>query len=59
MASPAQIESNRRNSLKRPAQPQPQERPSRLNAVKSGIYAKEPILPGEALAEFESLSANY
>jgi hypothetical protein len=60
MASPAQIESNRGNSLKSTGPTSAAGKAaSRLNAVKSGIYAKELILPGEDLAEFESLTANY
>jgi hypothetical protein len=60
MASAAQIQANRLNSLRStgPAS-SAGKAASRFNAVKSGIYAKQLALPGEDLAELESMAANY
>jgi hypothetical protein len=60
MASAAQIQANRLNSLRStgPAS-SAGKAASRFNAVKSGIYAKELVLPGEDLAALESMAANY
>jgi hypothetical protein len=60
MASAAQLEANRRNSLQSTAPTsQAGKAASRFNAVKSGIYAKCLVIPGEDPVEFESMAANY
>jgi hypothetical protein len=60
MASPAQIEANRRNSLCSTGPTSVAGKVvSRFNALKSGIDAKHLILPGEDPAELENLSTNY
>jgi hypothetical protein len=60
MASPAQIEANRRNSLRSTGPTSVAGKAvSRFNALKSGIDAKSLILPGEDPAELENLSTNY
>jgi hypothetical protein len=60
MASAAQIQANRLNSLRSTGPTSfAGKAASRFNAVKSGIYAKELVLPGEDLAALESMAANY
>jgi hypothetical protein len=60
MASEAQVQANRLNSLKSTGPTSSAGKAaSRLNAVKSGIYARVMIVPGEDPAEFESMAANY
>ena len=60
MATPAQIEANRRNA-QRSTGPRSVEGKavSRFNALKSGIDAKSLVIPGEDPAELEALVANY
>jgi len=60
MATPAQIEANRRNA-QRSTGPRSVEGKavSRFNALKSGIDAKSLAIPGEDPAELEALVANY
>lgn len=60
MASPLQIEANRRNSLHSTGPRTPEGKAvSRFNALKSGIHAEAQIIPGEDPAELEALSAGY
>ena len=60
MASPLQIEANRRNSLKSTGPRTPEgKNVSRFNALQSGIHAEAQIIPGEDPAELEALSAGY
>jgi hypothetical protein len=60
MASPLQIEANRRNSLHSTGPRTPEGKAvSRFNALKSGIHAEAQIIPGENPAELEALSAGY
>ena len=60
MASPLQIEANRRNSLLSTGPRTPEGKAvSRFNALKSGIHAEAQIIPGEDPAELGALSAGY
>jgi hypothetical protein len=60
MASPAQIEANRRNALKSTGPTSPAGRAAcRLNALKTGIDAESEILPGEDPAELAQLTTEY
>jgi hypothetical protein len=60
MASPAQIEANRRNSQKSTGPTSAAGKAvSRFNALKSGIDAKSQVIPGEDPAELAALAANY
>jgi hypothetical protein len=60
MATQAQIEANRRNSLKsRGPRSVEGKAVSRFNALKSGIDAKAEVIPGEDAAELEALAADY
>ena len=60
MASPLQVEANRRNSLHSTGPRTPEGKAvSRFNALKSGIHAEAQIIPGEDPAELEALSAGY
>lgn len=60
MATPAQIQANRRNAL-RSTGPRSEEGKavSRFNALKTGIQAKSQVIPGEDPAELEQLAADY
>ena len=60
MATQAQIEANRRNSLNSSG-PRSMEGKavSRFNALKTGIQAKAQVIPGEDAAELEQLAADY
>ncbi|HEY7391218.1 MAG TPA: hypothetical protein VH640_22065 [Bryobacteraceae bacterium] len=60
MATPLQIEANRRNSLMSTGPRTPEGKAaSRFNALKSGIHAEAQIIPGEDPAELEALSTGY
>jgi hypothetical protein len=55
MTTPHRIEANRRNAQKSrgPKTPEGKAR-SRFNAVKHGMYARTPVLPGEDAGAFQS-----
>ena len=60
MATQRQIEANRRNAQKSTGPSSVEGRAvSRSNAVKTGIYAKSMIIPGEDPAQLEALTAEY
>jgi hypothetical protein len=60
MATPAQIEANRRNARKSTGPTSAAGKAvSRFNALKSGIHAESQVIPGEDPAELEALAANY
>lgn len=60
MATPNQIEANRRNAQRSTGPRTPEGKAvSRFNAVKTGITAKSMVIPGEDPAELETLSAEY
>jgi hypothetical protein len=60
MATERQIEANRRNAQKSTGPSSVEGRAvSRCNAVKTGIYAKSTIIPGEDPAQLEALTADY
>jgi hypothetical protein len=60
MATQAQIEANRRNSLKSPGPRSIEGKAvSRFNSLKTGIQAKAQVIPGEDVAELEQLTADY
>jgi hypothetical protein len=60
MATQAQIEANRRNSLKSTGPRSVEAKAvTRFNALKSGIDAKAQVIPGEDAAELEALAADY
>jgi len=60
MASPAQIDANRRNALKSTGPRSAEGKGvSRWNALKTGIQAKLTVIPGEKPAELEQLTAEY
>jgi hypothetical protein len=59
MATQRQIEANRRNAQKSTGPGSVEGRAvSRCNAVKTGIYAKSTIIPGEDPAQLEALGAD-
>jgi hypothetical protein len=60
MASPAQIQANRRNAL-RSTGPRSDEgkAASRFNALKHGLEADSLVIPGEDPAELEALALDY
>lgn len=60
MATQRQIEANRRNAQKSTGPTSVEGRAvSSCNAVKTGIYAKSMIIPGEDPAQLEALTAEY
>ena len=60
MATPAQIEANRRNAQKSTGPTSVTGKAvSRFNHLKSGIHAKSQVLPDEDPAELEALAADY
>jgi hypothetical protein len=60
MATPAQIEANRRNAEKSSGPRSVKGKSvSRFNALKSGIYAQAQVIPGEDAEELEALAASY
>ena len=60
MTSDAQIQANRLNAQKStgPASPEGKAK-SRFNSLKSGIFAKSEVLPGEDPAQLEALAGDY
>jgi hypothetical protein len=60
MSTLKQIEANRRNA-QRSTGPRTEEgkAASRMNALKNGLYANSPVIPGEDPALFEALSRSY
>jgi hypothetical protein len=60
MASPAQINANRANSLKSTGPRSAEGKSaSRFNALKHGMDAASIVIPGEDPAEYEALAAHY
>jgi hypothetical protein len=60
MASPAQINANRANAQKSTGPRSVEGKSaSRFNALKHGIDASSPVIPGEDPAEYESLAVQY
>ena len=60
MATPAQIQANRRNALQSTGPRSDEGKAvSRFNALKTGIQAKSQVIPGEDPAEFAQLAADY
>ncbi len=60
MATPAQINANRANAQKSTGPRSAEGKSaSRFNALKHGIDASSPVIPGEDPAEYESLSVEY
>ena len=60
MATPAQIQANRRNALLSTGPRSVEGKAaSRFNALKTGIQAKSQVIPGEDPAELEELAAGY
>jgi len=60
MATPHQIEANRRNSQLSTGPRTPEGKSvSRFNALKSGITAKSQVIPGEDPAELEAIADGY
>ena len=60
MSTQKQIDANRRNARKSTG-PRTAEgkAASRLNALKSGLYANSPVIPGEDPAEYDALFRSY
>lgn len=59
MASPAQIEANRRNALRSTGPRTPRgKQQSRLNAVRHGLTAQTVLLPGDDPSAYEALRAD-
>ncbi len=60
MATPAQITANRANAQKSTGPRSAEGKSaSRFNALKHGIDASSPVIPGEDPAEYESLAVEY
>ena len=60
MATPAQIEANRRNARKSTGPSSAAGKAvTRFNGLKTGIHAESQVIPGEDPAELEALAANY
>ena len=60
MATPNQIEANRRNAQRSTGPRTPEGKAvSRFNATKTGITAKSMVIPGEDAEELETLAAEY
>jgi hypothetical protein len=60
MATPAQINANRANAQKSTGPRSVEGKSaSRFNALKHGIDASSPVIPGEDPAEYESLAVQY
>ena len=60
MSSDAQIAANRLNAEKSTGPTSPQGKAnSRFNSVKTGLYAKSAVLPGEDAAEREALAEDF
>jgi len=60
MATPAQIEANRRNARKSTGPSSAAGKAvSRFNRLQTGIHAESQVIPGEDPAELEALTANY
>ncbi len=60
MATPAQINANRANAQKSTGPRSAEGKSaSRFNALKHGIDAASPVIPGEDPAEYEALAADY
>lgn len=60
MATPAQIQANRRNALLSTGPRSDEGKAvSRFNALKTGIQAKSQVIPGEDPDELEQLAAGY
>jgi len=60
MSSDAQIDANRLNAQKStgPASPEGKAK-TRFNSLKTGLYAKSEVIPGEDAAELEALAGDY